>query len=72
MLGEAVKAEPQGDNKGSVEKISEDQTESGSHPVLDSQRCLCSAASRFSAALPSRAKGEIAALTGSPSTAPGR
>lgn len=42
VLGEAVKAEPQGDNKASGEEISKDQTESGSHPMLDSQRSLCS------------------------------
>lgn len=42
VLGEAVKAEPRGDNKASREEISRDQTRCGSHPTLDSQRSLCS------------------------------
>jgi len=62
MVGEAVKAEPWGDNKASREEISRDQTRRGSHPALDSQRSLCSRCLLFSAALPSRAAGEIAGL----------
>lgn len=42
VLGEAVKAEPQRDNKASGEEISRDQTRRSSHPMLDSQRSLCS------------------------------
>lgn len=42
VLGEAVKAEPWGDNKASGEEISRHQTQRGSHPTLDSQRSLCS------------------------------
>lgn len=62
MLGEAVKAEPQGDNKASGEKISRDQIQRGSHPTPDSQRSLCSRCLLFQRCAAFKGCGEIVGL----------